>query len=129
MSDLELERSLVPFGYSMMFADRDSVEEAFLYLNDIAQATDSAPHVITACMVYVNSLVKALHSNGQLNMDVKPDLEMMTEERDHLLSENIMLKGALVQIASDKSVLSGSNPHAHLFTRIAKEALEKGEQT
>lgn len=74
MSDLELERSLVPYGYSMMFADRDSVEEAFLYLNDIAQATDSAPHVITACMVYVNSLVKALHSNGQLNMDVKPDL-------------------------------------------------------
>lgn len=74
MSDLELERSLVPFGYSMMFADRDSVEEAFLYLNEIAQATDSAPHVITACMVYVNSLVKALHSNGQLNMDVKPDL-------------------------------------------------------
>jgi uncharacterized protein YfcZ (UPF0381/DUF406 family) len=68
MSDLELERSLVPYGYSMMFADRDSVEEAFLYLNEIAQATDSAPHVITACMVYVNSLVKTLHSNGQLNM-------------------------------------------------------------
>lgn len=70
MSNLteEQRKLLVPFGYSQLFADRDSIEEAFVYLDDIAKATDARPHVVTACMVYVNTLVKTLYENGQLKI-------------------------------------------------------------
>lgn len=128
--DLELEKALVPYGYSMMFSSRDSVEEAFTYVNEIGRARPTACHVITACMVYSNTLIKALHQNGKLNMDVASDLEMMTKDRDRLLKRGAEMHAALKQIADDSvNICSESNPHAHLFTRIAKEALAAGVKT
>ena len=65
------EASLARFGYNGMFASRDTINEAFEYVTAIGDACDAKSHVVTACMVYANTLVMTLYENGML---MPPDL-------------------------------------------------------
>jgi hypothetical protein len=63
--------NLARFGYNGMFATRDNINEAFEYMTMIADAEPSKAHIVTACMVYANTLVTTLYENGML---MPPDL-------------------------------------------------------
>jgi len=43
-----------------MFASRDSIEEAYEYMQMVAKATDNPMAVITACQVVVNTICNEL---------------------------------------------------------------------
>lgn len=71
----ELERYLKQFGYCSLFAYRNDLNEAMAYMNMVAQASDNPPAVVTACFVYINTLLRCLHENEQLahaHLDIKP---------------------------------------------------------
>ena len=47
-----------------MFADRDSLKEAFDYVGDLAKASDNPMAVWTAVMVVTNTIAKELKEVG-----------------------------------------------------------------
>lgn len=79
---------LKPFGYNPMFSEREEIADAFEYVCQVGDAADCKPHVVTAVMVYVNTLLKVLHHNGMLNLEHSPLHERIKE----LEAENASLK-------------------------------------
>jgi hypothetical protein len=69
MPQEEVDRLLQHFGYNPMFGVRDNITEAFTYLCDIGDACGAKTHVVTACMVYVNTLISILAQNGLLDFE------------------------------------------------------------
>lgn len=65
------EAELARFGYNGMFASRDTIDEALEYVTKIGKACQHNTAVVTACMVYANTLVTTLYENGML---MPPDL-------------------------------------------------------
>lgn len=73
--DEELEQYLKQFGYCSLFSHREDLNAAMEYVNMVAQASDNPPAVVTAVFLYVNTLLRLLHDNEQLNgahLDIKP---------------------------------------------------------
>ena len=71
----KLENYLKQFGYCSLFSHRSDLNEAMEYVNMVAQASDSPPAVVTAVFIYVNTLLRLLHENEQLNgahLDIQP---------------------------------------------------------
>lgn len=54
------KQQLADYISSPLFADRPSLEEAFAYAQDVAQASDNPPAVMTALMVVVNTIANAV---------------------------------------------------------------------
>jgi len=55
---LELAHSI----YAPMFAERDSLREAFAYAQEVAKASDNPAAVLTAVYVLTNSIAKQLET-------------------------------------------------------------------
>ena len=53
-------------GFNPMFSDRETVTEAFTYLDEIASASGDAPATYTGAMVLYNSLIKHLERHYDL---------------------------------------------------------------
>ena len=72
--DRELEEYLKQFGYCGLFAHREDLNKAMEYVTALAEASGNPQAVITAVFVYVNTLLRLLHDNEQLNdshLDIK----------------------------------------------------------
>lgn len=58
---LELAHSI----YAPMFAERESLREAFAYAQEVAKASDNPAAVLTAVYVLTNSIAKQLEAIAQ----------------------------------------------------------------
>ncbi len=63
MNKEQLKKEL---GYNAIFASRDSMDEAFKYLEEVAKATDAAGHVIIAAMVVLNTHIEQVVEHYEL---------------------------------------------------------------
>lgn len=67
-----IESLLSPFGYASLFSHCDEIQDAFTFVTNVGEAVGDTPKVVTACMVYVNTLLRVLHHNGMLNLEHSP---------------------------------------------------------
>lgn len=69
--------------YNPMFGNRDSINEAYEYMQKVAMATDNPAAVITACQVVVNTIAiqMELIANQLTGEDIqrKTELEQIVE--------------------------------------------------
>ena len=86
-----IESLLAPFGYSGLFSYREEIQDAFKYVTDVGEHLEHKPLVVTACMVYQNTLLRVLHHNGMLNLEHSPLHQRIKE----LEAENAELKARL----------------------------------
>lgn len=71
----KLEEYLKQFGYCSLFSYRADLNEAMEYVTKVASSSDNPPAVVTCVFLYVNTLLRLLHENEQLNgvhLDIKP---------------------------------------------------------
>lgn len=88
-------------GYCGFFARRDTIDEATTYAEEIGKACGAAPHVITAVMVYANTLVY-LQTKGNLLVDT----DNLGKYLNNYLSEELSRKGIVVE-GLDKMIAAG----------------------
>ena len=69
----EQKKAAYECGYVAMFADRQTLDDAIKYIELVGKASGSTAHVMTACMVYVNTLVKILAKNGRITSGDRKD--------------------------------------------------------
>ena len=86
-----IESLLTPFGYSGLFSHREEIQDAFEYVASIGEATGAKPHVVTACMVYVNTLLRVLHHNGMLNLEYSPLHQRIKDLEDEVVTLKAMI--------------------------------------
>lgn len=53
-----------------MFASRETIDEAYDYMEMVAKASDNPMAVITACQVVVNTICKELENHNYIIYDV-----------------------------------------------------------
>lgn len=73
--EAELEEYLKQFGYCGLFAHRADLDQATTYVTDVGKSLGNPAAVMTCVFLYVNTLLRLLHDNEQLNgahLDIKP---------------------------------------------------------
>lgn len=108
MSDKPSERQLEiarKLGYQGLFADRDTLDDAYKYAKSVADMTNYQTAVLTAVFVYGNTVTKLLsqifESNEKVDMEIIAILENLKDGiENNYLNDDEAIKDIMTVIQS-----------------------------
>ena len=86
MNNLTISEFKINLGYSQMFGERDTPEEALKFCNEMLDSSPHKLHIdhITAFMVYINTLITHLEKqDGCISVDEKPEDQWINTHLPH----------------------------------------------